>query len=201
MSTEIIVPSGLQKSTPSLVRAVKKAGSKPFIGKKVAFLKASVSALAKEVKQKQDELDKVLDQLEDMDKQRDALTTETEMLATQHAEVVMEWEDKIQTEKTLREKETEEAEVIYESTKNELDDNLNALKTEKQAAHENVWAELNKKLAEFQEEALDETKRTAAEKMVVIAQKDGIIDKYEKDKRSVKKMTSLMNASMGRQMS
>jgi len=37
-----------------------------------------------EVKQKQDEPDKVLDQLEDMDKWRDTLTTETEIMTSEH---------------------------------------------------------------------------------------------------------------------
>eukprot|EP00586_Coscinodiscus_wailesii_P004198 CAMPEP_0172477626 /NCGR_PEP_ID=MMETSP1066-20121228/981_1 /TAXON_ID=671091 /ORGANISM="Coscinodiscus wailesii, Strain CCMP2513" /LENGTH=197 /DNA_ID=CAMNT_0013236363 /DNA_START=63 /DNA_END=656 /DNA_ORIENTATION=+ len=197
MSTTVVVPSGLQSSAPSIVKAM----SKPFIGKKVAFLKASVTALAKEVKAKQDELDKVLDRLEDMDKQRDALSTETEMLAMQHAEVVMEWEEKILTEKTLREKENEDAESEYKSSKNELDENIKELKAKKQEAYVNIWAELNAKLEEFQSEAANETKTIATEKNVVVAQKHTIIEKYEKDKRSVRKMFSLMGDSLCRQMS
>mmetsp|Transcript_46872 Transcript_46872/g.56696 ORF Transcript_46872/g.56696 Transcript_46872/m.56696 type:complete len:202 (-) Transcript_46872:433-1038(-) len=196
MSTAIIVPSGLKRSTPSFTVALKKSVSKPFIGKKVAFLKASVTALAEEVKQKQDELDKVLDQLEDMDKQRDTLTTETEMLASEHAMVVMEWEEQVETERCLREKESEDAELDYEKTKRELESNVEALKATKNKSHEDVWAALNKKLEEFQNEAANETKKIATEKNLVIAEKDGIIDKLEKEKRSARKMVSMAGKSM-----
>jgi hypothetical protein len=200
MSTAIIVPSGLQRSAPSLRRSLKKSVSKPFIGKKVAFLKASVSALAEEVKQKQDELDRVLDHLEVIDKQRDSINTEIEMLASEHSVVVMGLEEQLEAERNLREKESEEAELQFELMKKELDENVIDMKARREDVYQDVWTELNKKLEEFQNEAISETKKMAIDKNLVIAGKDDVISKLEKDKRSVRKMASMCRKSMSRQL-
>eukprot|EP00586_Coscinodiscus_wailesii_P002361 CAMPEP_0172479214 /NCGR_PEP_ID=MMETSP1066-20121228/3649_1 /TAXON_ID=671091 /ORGANISM="Coscinodiscus wailesii, Strain CCMP2513" /LENGTH=201 /DNA_ID=CAMNT_0013239471 /DNA_START=78 /DNA_END=683 /DNA_ORIENTATION=+ len=200
MSTAIVVPSGLQRSAPSLRISLKKSVSKPFIGKKVAFLKASVSALAEEVKHKQDELDKVLDDLEVMDKQRDSMNTEIEIMASEHSVVVMGLEEQLQAEQSLREKENEEAELQFELIKKELDEDLINTKASKEEVYQDVWAELNKKLEEFQNEAILEAEKTAIDKNLVIAEKDGVIAKLEKDKRSVRKMASMCRKSMSRQL-
>lgn len=200
MSTAIVVPSGLQRSAPSIRRSLKKSLSKPFIGKKVAFLKASVGALAEEVKQKQDELDKVLDHLEYMDKQRDMLTTETEMMASENSVVIMGLEEQVQAEERLREKESEEAELQFELMNNDLDEEVRNMKARKEEVYQGVWADLNKKLEEFHNEAILETKKIAIEKNLVIAEKDDIIAKLEKDKRSVRKMASMARKSMTRQL-
>mmetsp|Transcript_41248 Transcript_41248/g.50179 ORF Transcript_41248/g.50179 Transcript_41248/m.50179 type:complete len:202 (+) Transcript_41248:76-681(+) len=201
MSTSTLVPSGLQTSSPNLIRSINKSVSKPFIGKKVAFLKASVSALAEELKHKQDELDKVLNQLEDMDKRKDALNKEIEVISAEHSVMAMGWEEKIETERSVGEKENEEDELKYESTKKELEEAVENLKVKKEERYQNVWGELNMKLEELQKEAATETKKVAVEKSNLIAEKDGIIAKLEKDKRSVRKMSSLMKGAMTRQLS
>mmetsp|Transcript_45968 Transcript_45968/g.55754 ORF Transcript_45968/g.55754 Transcript_45968/m.55754 type:complete len:202 (-) Transcript_45968:418-1023(-) len=200
MSTAIVIPSGLQTSAPGLRRSLKKTVSKPFIGKKVAFLKASVGALAEEVKQKQDELDKVLDHLEYLDKQRDSLNTDTEMMASEHSVVVMGWNEQLQAEQSLREKDSKEAELHLELMKKELDNDMMNMRSRKEESYQDVWAELNKKLEEFQNEVISETKKVAIDKNVVISEKDGVIAKLEKDKRSVRKMSSMAGKSMRRQL-
>mmetsp|Transcript_8260 Transcript_8260/g.10185 ORF Transcript_8260/g.10185 Transcript_8260/m.10185 type:complete len:202 (+) Transcript_8260:82-687(+) len=201
MSRAIIVPSGPSTSKLSIIHALKKSISKPFIGKKVAFLKASAKALGEEVKQKQDELDKVLDQLEAMDKHRDALATETDMLASKNASIIIEWENKLLAERSSREEENEVAKLKYESTKKNLDENVKKLRADKKEEYQYVWKQLNEKLREFQNEATKETGTVAIEKNAVISEKNGRIERYEKDKRSVRKMILLGWKSLGRKLS
>ena len=163
-------------------------------------MKASVTALAEELKQKQDELDNVLNDLEAMDKQKDTLNKDIQIMSAEHSVMEMGWDENIETERSRREKEKEENELNYELTKKELDESVRSLKIETEERHRNVWVELNEKLEEFQNEAAAETKKLAIEKNLSIADKDTVIMKFEKDKRSVRKMSSLMKRSMTRQL-
>lgn len=190
----------LVKTKPvSFTKAVKKSISKPFIGKKVAFLKTSVNDLAKDLKRAEEELESAMDQIEDLQRRKVEIKQDISQAEINFAKAVEEHADQLKEEQLAREAEQKQLVLEIETAEKELYEDVLNRKKEQAEKYEDVWSALNLKLEQFRREADEEREQITFETEDIISEKEKIVNKHLKDRRSIKKLIRLSGSSIKRQ--
>jgi len=189
----------INSTNNSLRKSIKKKISKPFVGKKVALLKAAVTDLAEDIRIAEDELDIVLDQVEGLEKQKEDIKDDINNMSAEHESAVQQMTDQLDEQQIIREKEQEEADQQLEFVRKEMEENVRKLKVQANETHSDVWSELNNKLEAFKCAAKYENEKIAAEKDAVLEDKVQAVAVYDKERRSVRRLMKLSRKSMTRQ--
>jgi len=171
---------------------MKKKVSKPFVGKKVALLKSAVTDLAEDIRIAEDNLDRVLDQVEGLKGQKEESINDINTLAAEHESAVQQMTDQLDEEQMLREKEQEEAGQQLEVLQKDMEVTVRKLKVQANETHADVWSELNEKLEAFKAAAKVENLKGAANLDVKIEEKVRVVVVHEKERRSVRRLMKLI---------